>query len=52
MNKNIETEIKDTIFDIVDFPKKGIIFRDLTPILGIIKYFLTLLMNFMKEQKI
>lgn len=39
MNKNIETEIKDTIFDIVDFPKKGIIFRDLTPILGNHKVF-------------
>lgn len=29
----IETRLKETIRDVVDFPKKGIVFKDITPIL-------------------
>lgn len=30
---NIETEVKNHIRDVADFPKKGILFKDITPIL-------------------
>ena len=31
---NLEEKIKSTIRDVADFPKKGIIFKDITPILA------------------
>lgn len=34
MKKNIEQILNETIIDVKDFPKKGIIFKDLTPILS------------------
>ncbi len=30
----LENKIKETIRDVVDFPKEGIVFKDITPILG------------------
>ena len=30
---NLESKLKETIRDIKDFPKEGIIFKDITPIL-------------------
>ena len=34
---NVENEIKKNVRDVVDFPKKGIVFKDITPILKIPK---------------
>lgn len=31
--KSLETELREAIIDVPDFPKKGIIFKDITPIL-------------------
>ena len=36
-NLNVENEIKKNVRDVVDFPKKGIVFKDITPILKIPK---------------
>jgi len=33
MNKNLESKIKSVIRDVPDFPKPGILFKDITPIL-------------------
>ncbi len=30
---NLEQKVKETIRDVVDFPKKGIVFKDITPIM-------------------
>jgi len=33
MSVNIELELKRTIRDVKDFPKEGIVFKDITPIM-------------------
>ncbi|MEL7146284.1 MAG: adenine phosphoribosyltransferase [Bacteroidota bacterium] len=34
MEKNLENRLRDIIRDVPDFPKKGILFKDITPILS------------------
>lgn len=33
MQKNLETRIRESIIDVDDFPKPGIVFKDITPLL-------------------
>ncbi|WP_379089177.1 hypothetical protein [Pedobacter sp. UC225_65] len=34
----IEAKIKQTLRDVIDFPKPGIVFKDITPVLKVLNY--------------
>lgn len=51
----IEEKIKDVIRDVVDFPKPGIVFKDITPIMldsGLSKEIVNHLVSIYKDQKL
>ena len=51
MEKEIIANLKSRIRDIPDFPKKGIIFKDITPLLGNAKGFKAAINNMAKKYK-
>lgn len=51
MRKKKKLNLKDRIFDVSDFPEKGIIFRDITPLLLDPKYFAEAIKQMMAKIK-